>query len=674
MWPFTRKAERHTDGRPTAPVPVMRQEWKQLPALQRTIGEHPLTAPPAAFAADLVTHQDPSVTSGPLGHDVTREAPAGLVLGLVSATARPSTRNDGPAMIHRPRVQRQAAVSPGGTLDDHGAEASGPDQDSLAFAETAREVPVVPSPPVAQRLTSVAPDVAPVPVGKGLALQSRPHLQRSIAVEPESPSLNSASPDISDAIPDLPAAAGPQRLTLGQSRRLGLGAPLRQVPAAAVQRAADLPLARQAPTQTVPDANLPEPTPSRVESSAAAPASIQTGAIGATGATGADHRAGDSIGSPDSAALTAVPFESPPILQRAAALDLPLAPAGWSQATEGPAPVPAMQGGISGDLAGISGDVAGALGGAPGAVAQTESPESSPPSKAQPDATPGAAIQRRVDLESDPPMPAATKLELPLPQRRQATSGSDAPGQARSSFPAASYTATPLSRLAGTPFLASLQRAAQPTAGGRSERATEAAIQRIRSEFPVASGERGGSAGTARIQRSELETLDEHGPVNPGDAMMPGLTLLATPQPSQSRQSSTAVQRLPLQSQAQPQSGPADHPDMSLPLAPMASVASVQRATQIAESAIAVASQPMITAQRESFASEPPWQASEASVQAATATGAASSSATAPASAAHADENLDALAGKLYDRIRNRLKSELLLDRERAGLLTDLRG
>jgi hypothetical protein len=36
--------------------------------------------------------------------------------------------------------------------------------------------------------------------------------------------------------------------------------------------------------------------------------------------------------------------------------------------------------------------------------------------------------------------------------------------------------------------------------------------------------------------------------------------------------------------------------------------------------------------------------------------------------------NLDDLAAKLYDRIRGRLKAELRLDRERAGLVTDLRG
>jgi hypothetical protein len=34
---------------------------------------------------------------------------------------------------------------------------------------------------------------------------------------------------------------------------------------------------------------------------------------------------------------------------------------------------------------------------------------------------------------------------------------------------------------------------------------------------------------------------------------------------------------------------------------------------------------------------------------------------------------MDALAGRLYDRIRSRLRSELLISRERAGQVTDLR-
>jgi hypothetical protein len=36
-------------------------------------------------------------------------------------------------------------------------------------------------------------------------------------------------------------------------------------------------------------------------------------------------------------------------------------------------------------------------------------------------------------------------------------------------------------------------------------------------------------------------------------------------------------------------------------------------------------------------------------------------------------EDLEALAGRLYERIRRRLRSELLLDRERSGLMTDRR-
>jgi hypothetical protein len=40
---------------------------------------------------------------------------------------------------------------------------------------------------------------------------------------------------------------------------------------------------------------------------------------------------------------------------------------------------------------------------------------------------------------------------------------------------------------------------------------------------------------------------------------------------------------------------------------------------------------------------------------------------------AHSDRELDDLAHQLYDRLRSRLRMELLIDRERAGLITDLR-
>jgi len=39
----------------------------------------------------------------------------------------------------------------------------------------------------------------------------------------------------------------------------------------------------------------------------------------------------------------------------------------------------------------------------------------------------------------------------------------------------------------------------------------------------------------------------------------------------------------------------------------------------------------------------------------------------------HSDKELDDLARQLYERLRSRLRHELLVDRERAGLITDLR-
>src|SRR5438132_2222435 len=106
MWPFRRKLEAPpAGGPPPAPAPVIRRDWVGLTPIQRVIGAHPLTAPSDQFSADLATHQDPSVSSDTMGHQVSADAPAGLVLAL----ARPTTRSDGPVMIPRPRVQRSVA-------------------------------------------------------------------------------------------------------------------------------------------------------------------------------------------------------------------------------------------------------------------------------------------------------------------------------------------------------------------------------------------------------------------------------------------------------------------------------------------------------------------------------------------------------------------------------------
>jgi hypothetical protein len=53
--------------------------------------------------------------------------------------------------------------------------------------------------------------------------------------------------------------------------------------------------------------------------------------------------------------------------------------------------------------------------------------------------------------------------------------------------------------------------------------------------------------------------------------------------------------------------------------------------------------------------------------------GAGAGTGPAPGAAAQSPQALDELAGRIYDRIRSRLRDELLVDRERAGLVTDVR-
>jgi len=251
VWPFQRKAEAPADsGSRPAPAPVIRRDWSGLPPIQRLIGAHPLTAPSDRFSDDLATHHDPSVSTEPMGHQVSAEAPAGIVLAL----ARPTTRNDGPAMISRPRVQRraQSAIAESGEWD--GDEAASPAmRPSPLPAGTplaaVRGLPVVAPAPVAQRLTALSPDVEPMPV------ESAPRRSRF-----EQPLDLSAASRAEPADAPVPAP----RLTLGQARRLGLGAPITRVPGRTVQRAiaetTEMPLAPSSVLQHTSSAPI-IPTP-----------------------------------------------------------------------------------------------------------------------------------------------------------------------------------------------------------------------------------------------------------------------------------------------------------------------------------------------------------------------------------------------------------------------------
>jgi hypothetical protein len=112
-----------------------------------------------------------------------------------------------------------------------------------------------------------------------------------------------------------------------------------------------------------------------------------------------------------------------------------------------------------------------------------------------------------------------------------------------------------------------------------------------------------------------------------------------------------------------PQSSEPSH-STDLPLAPVIPPA-IQRtiaALENGSSAPSIQQESVVVMQRQEAAPAP---AAESAPAAAPAAGAEA--------VAQSEQHMDELAGKLYDRIRTRLRSELLVDRERAGFLTDLR-
>ena len=621
MWPFKPKTEAPDDSGPRpAPAPVFRRDWTGLPPIQRLIGEHPLTAPSDRFSDDLATHHDPSVSTEPMGHQVSAEAPSGIVLAL----ARPTTRNDGPAMISRPRVQRrvQSAIEESGEWDgdEAASPAMRPSPLPTATAPSAmRELPAVAPAAVMQRLTAVPADAEPMPVESA---PRRPRLEHS----PELPAISHSDPT------DAPTA--PQRLTLGQARRLGLGAPISRVPGRVVQRAmaetAEMPLA---------------PSPVRQPSFA--------------------NEAGES---PRAERSAATPEET----TTASPLDLPLAPRESTRLAQPDAP-PQVAREISGDSP----------------VQRPTDVSGEPPADRAPEtfaddiATPG-----RTELGANPvsslplvqrslraptlPSRASDGGESWAPQGRMGNLGAPTlPSPARGG---GELVAAPASR--GGEFWASHARGEgaklAPLVGTRPLRPTT--LQRAPESAPVATAARPVDAqpstrgddtvllssngspdarpfrslfGSA-FSRSALQRQD--GPTMPGQAWPAG-------RPVQVQTQSERISRA-----------------SELPLAPLQRAAAAESPEQ--DPGGEWTSEVVQRGMFDSLSSEisglssrapSPAEAGSAVSTVGPAIGSMFDGHKAP------ETDMDELAGKLYDKIRTRLKSELLVDRERAGLLTDLR-
>jgi hypothetical protein len=104
-----------------APVPVERPRrpaWRDAPPIQRSVAPAPLTARTVDFARDLTAHQPAPLALEPLGHEVHADAPSGRVSGL--ATIRPASTH---AAEHGPL---QASVRAGGVVPEAMVEPAPP--------------------------------------------------------------------------------------------------------------------------------------------------------------------------------------------------------------------------------------------------------------------------------------------------------------------------------------------------------------------------------------------------------------------------------------------------------------------------------------------------------------------------------------------------------------------
>jgi hypothetical protein len=584
MWPFKQKDEAPAaEGPKPVPAPVIRRDWVGLPPIQRIVGAHPLTAPSDRFRDDLVTHQDPSVSSDAMGHQVSAEAPPGLVLAL----ARPTTRSDGPAMIPRPRVQRSvaSAVAESGEWDgDEAASESTRPTPVPASAHTiaARELPVVAPEPAVQRLVSLPPDADPTPLP--------PVAQRSSAVP--SPFTMSAPGDEPAETPAAPL----QRLTLGQSRRMGLGAPIKRVPDRSVQRAAtELPLP-------------PVPQAEKMDASPVAREPIDASPVGPVPDRSVQRAASELP-------LATLPQRGRESVEAAEPrLDLPLGtlPTLPQRGREIMA-VPSVQLSAESSL-----------------EPERDSSTAAPP-----------AVQR---AQGGLPPPSSS-------ESMQTTSSAMAP---TASTPRVSVSRLPL--VSESP--ARVSRFSAPSASDMAAMAPLAGARLLR---PTTTLQRDASIDAAPTVSPDAPTLSlpqrgrEDQEVAEGDRTdEPGPSFLQ-------RQTEDAAPTLAL-----PQRGREDGRDGRLPLAPSRGI-SVQ-----ASSDDTPLPDPPPQGGREIL--QGAWYEAPAGVSRVSAGAPAAESSSASAGPHQASETeMDELARRLYDRLRSRLKTELLVDRERAGFLTDLR-
>jgi len=374
-WPFRRTDTQRPMADPVGTQPAaapsfgrvaQRQEWRDLPPLDETIAPPPLVAPNSRFSAGLAVNNPPPPALAPLGHQRSLEAPPGLALGFARPIAAPAATAAGgppgpvtvsrqtPGFSLRRAIQRRfsAAESPSGPTWPASDSSGPPAPDLAAGAPPAGPAPATVGalPALApRRVSTVAPSAAvrPAALTTAPAAPVAPPLQRSAARNAPAPAARAPTPAASTLRslfrpvtpepapppvefgsappPPRPVPAQPTaqrqptapRLTLGQSRRMGLGLPL-----GAPARSSPSPAAGG--TDALP---LAQPTAQR---SAASPSSAGTPSsgpsAGGVGSSEAAAGASTAAATPPAAASSPAPSAATSISGQAGASTQEAAP------------------------------------------------------------------------------------------------------------------------------------------------------------------------------------------------------------------------------------------------------------------------------------------------------------------------------------------------------------
>ncbi|MGH3823472.1 MAG: hypothetical protein ACRDRA_11685 [Pseudonocardiaceae bacterium] len=258
-----RELFRRRAGEPDVPVPepARHPDWPSMPALQRAISAPSLITAPEEFTGSLASWRNPSRNST-LGHYVTPDAPAGVTDGLAAVSPPPELPTPArPWWWPRPpAVQRHIPPASAAAESTSGAVPGSPESHVESGERSAagsgaptppgsasRAVAIPVRPLLAEGLVSAAGAALPLPRFAVPALQralDRPapvpdpsiaSIDLPIVDSPPQTPLppvvtppTEPTPEASPASTVIPTSSGQPDLPV--ARRLGLGTPLQRVP------------------------------------------------------------------------------------------------------------------------------------------------------------------------------------------------------------------------------------------------------------------------------------------------------------------------------------------------------------------------------------------------------------------------------------------------------------